>query len=111
MKTPDQDIREIEELEDGSTVYEVGPPKKEQIDNDSFYDNLASTFPESARSKLSTFLLEAIEQDTEARQDWLDSVLKVKQYLGFSLEDLHEAPFKQSSRTFDTTLSTQQIQI
>jgi len=106
MKTPDQDIREIEELEDGSTVYEVGPPKKEQIDNDSFYDNLASTFPESARSKLSTFLLEAIEQDTEARQDWLDSVLKVKQYLGFSLEDLHEVPFKQSSRTFDTTLST-----
>ena len=27
-------------------------------------------------------------------------------YLGFSLEDLKDKPFSQSTRTFDTTLST-----
>ena len=36
MRTPDQDIREIEELEDGSTVYEVGPPKKDQCEGKCF---------------------------------------------------------------------------
>lgn len=106
MKTNDEDIRKIEELEDGSSVYEIGALPPPEVEESSFYDNLAVNFPEEARKKLSALLLESIEQDMEARQDWMDSVEKVKKYLGFSLEDLKDAPFSQATRTFDTTLAT-----
>jgi hypothetical protein len=106
MKTIDDDIRKIEELEDGSSVYEIGKLPEEENPENSFYDNLAKNFPEEARKKLATFLLEAIEEDIESRKEWMESVEKVKQYLGFSLEDLKNVPFKEATRTFDTTLST-----
>jgi len=106
MKTIDDDIRKIEELEDGSSVYEVGPPPQKEDEDSAFYANLAIKFSEEARKRLSSFLLESIEKDIEARQDWLTSVEKAKQYLGFSLEDLKNTPFSQATRTFDTTLST-----
>lgn len=96
----------IEELEDGSTVYEVGEPEIESNSDNSFYVNLAEDMSDASRYKLSTYLLEQIDEDIEARKDWLSSVQKVKEYLGFSLEDLKDIPFAQSTRTFDTTLST-----
>ena len=106
MQLQDEHITPVEELEDGSTVYEIGPDNEEQISNNDFYANLAEELSESSRNKLSTYLLEAIDEDMEARKDWLDSVNRVKHYLGFSLEDLQDKPFSQSTRTFDTTLST-----
>ncbi len=106
MKFATDTITPIEELEDGSTIYEVGEPELEQNSDNSFYANLAEDLTESSRHKLSTYLLEAIDEDIEARKDWLTSVQKVKEYLGFSLEDLQGAQFTQATRTFDTTLST-----
>ncbi len=94
MKTSDNDIRKIEELEDGSSVYEIGELQKEQPATTSFYDNLADKFPEDGMKKLSRYLLESIDEDIESRKDWMESVEKVKQYLGFSLEDLKNVPFK-----------------
>lgn len=103
----DEDIREIEQLEDGSSVYEIGKPQSETEEELSFYENLAvDSLPEDALKKLSNFLLESIEEDIESRKEWMDSVDKIKQYLGFSLEDLKEIPFRMATRTFDTTLST-----
>ena len=52
MKTTDDDIRKIEELEDGSSVYEIGTPPALEDKDTSFYDNLAVKFPEEARKKL-----------------------------------------------------------
>lgn len=86
MQLQDEHITPVEELEDGSTVYEIGPDNEEQISNNDFYANLAEELSESSRNKLSTYLLEAIDEDMEARRDWLDSVNRVKHYLGFSLE-------------------------
>ena len=106
MKFATDTITPIEELEDGSTIYEVGEPELEQNSDNSFYTNLAEDLTESSRHKLSIYLLEAIDEDIEARKDWLTSVQKVKEYLGFSLEDLQGAQFTQATRTFDTTLST-----
>lgn len=106
MKFATDTITPIEELEDGSTIYEVGEPELEQNSDNSFYANLAEDLTESSRHKLSIYLLEAIDEDIEARKDWLTSVQKVKEYLGFSLEDLQGAQFTQATRTFDTTLST-----
>lgn len=106
MKISTENITPVEELEDGSTIYEVGEPEIEQNSDNSFYANLAEDMTDSSRHKLSTYLLEQIDEDIEARKDWLTSVQKVKEYLGFSLEDLKDIPFAQSTRTFDTTLST-----
>lgn len=109
MKLADNDIRKIKELEDGSSVYEIGKPREEEKSNAAFYDNLATKFPEEARKKLSSFLLDAIEEDIQSRKEWMESVEKVKQYLGFSLEDLKNIPFKESTRTYDTTLANSLI--
>lgn len=106
MKTSDNDIRKVEELEDGSSVYEIGAPAAEEKGTGSFYDNLAKKFPEDARKKLSSYLLDSIEKDIESRKEWMESVERIKQYLGFSLEDLEDIPFKQATRTYDTTIST-----
>jgi hypothetical protein len=107
MKTADEDIRKIEELEDGSSLYEIGDNEEEvKTEDTDFYENLAIGFSDEARKKLSSFLLEAIEQDIEVREQWLTPVEKAKQYLGFSLEDIKNIPFSQATRTFDTTLAT-----
>ena len=40
----DTDIREIEQLEDGSSVYEIGKPQSEKKESSSFYKNFFLTF-------------------------------------------------------------------
>lgn len=102
---PDDYIRETGTREDGSTVYEIGEPAREE-QNTEFYGNLAEELPDEALDRISTFLLEAIDEDLASRKDWMDSVEKVHQYLGFSIEDDKGAPFTQATMTFDTTLGT-----
>lgn len=107
MKTADEDIRKVEELEDGSVLYEIGDIENEiKPEEEDFYKNLAINFSDEGRKKLSSFLLDAIKQDIEVREQWLAPVEKAKQYLGFSLEDTKNVPFNQAARTFDTTLAT-----
>ena len=103
----DEDIRELEELEDGSSVYEIGTPEKEDTDySDSFNKNLAgTTLKDNALKKLSVFLLESIDKDIEASEKWMATLKKVKEYLGFDVEDLKNSPFKEATRTYDTTLA------
>lgn len=107
MDTLEEEIREIETLPDGTSVYEVGPAPIEPKEDIGFNDNLAGTeVSEKALKKISTYLLDAIEEDLAARSDWLEGINKVKGYLGFSPEDLEKPPFARSTRNFDTTLST-----
>lgn len=108
MKATLDDIRKVEDLEDGSSIYEIGAPVQE-TSNDSFYQNLAEDFSEEGLKKLSAFLLDSIEEDNLSRKDWMESVDKIKQYLGFSIEDLKNIPFKEATRTFDTTLANSLI--
>jgi hypothetical protein len=109
MKATLDDIRKIEDLEDGSSVYEIGTPELEETTSDSFYQNLAEDFSEEGLKKLSVFLLDSIEKDNLSRKEWMESVEKAKQYLGFSIEDLENVPFKHATRTFDTTLANSLI--
>jgi len=106
MKTADEEIRKTQDLEDGSSVYEIGPVLDDKKSQKDFYENLAVRFPENGRKKLSSFLLEAIEEDIKIRQQWLDPIEKAKVYLGFDLEDPKLEKFTQATRTFDTLLST-----
>lgn len=109
MKVTLDDIRKIEDLEDGSSVYEIGTPELEETTSDSFYQNLTEDFSEEGLKKLSAFLLDSIDKDNLSRKEWMESVEKAKQYLGFSIEDLENVPFKQATRTFDTTLANSLI--
>jgi len=102
----DEDINKLEDLEDGSTVYEIGKPEVEESKPDKFDANLALKMKDETLKKVSTYILDCLEEDIEARQPWLDIHNKVKKYLGHNLEDLTESPFTQACRTFDTTLST-----
>jgi hypothetical protein len=102
----DEDINKVEDLEDGSTVYEIGKPEVEESKPDKFDDNLALKMKDETLKKISSYILDCLEEDIEARQPWLDIHNKVKKYLGHNLEDLTESPFTQACRTFDTTLST-----
>ena len=102
-----EDINKLEDLEDGSTVYEIGKPELEQTTKDDKFDaNLALKMKDETLKKISSYILDCLEEDTEARQPWLDIHNKVKKYLGHNLEDLTDSPFTQACRTFDTTLST-----
>jgi len=102
----DEDINKVEDLEDGSTVYEIGKSEVEESKPDKFDANLALKMKDETLKKVSTYILDCLEEDIEARQPWLDIHNKVKKYLGHNLEDLTESPFTQACRTFDTTLST-----
>jgi len=102
----EQDINKVEDLEDGSTVYEIGRPQEANLKNDKFDDNLALTMKEETLTKLSTYILDCLDEDIEARQPWLDIHNKFKKYLGDTLEDSGNTSFEQACRTFDTTLNT-----
>lgn len=99
-------INKIEELDDGSSVYEVGERQDQKLKDDKFHSNLAVNMKEGALKKLSEFLLSAIEDDIEARQPWLDLHNKFKKYTGYNGEDLDDKPFEHACRTVDSTLST-----
>ena len=99
-------INKIEELDDGSSVYEVGERQDQRLKDDKFHANLAVNMKEGALKKLSEFLLSAIEDDIEARQPWLDLHNKFKKYTGYNGEDLDDKPFEHACRTVDSTLST-----
>jgi hypothetical protein len=108
MEDTDDNIRILEELEDGSAIYEIGEEIKQEKEKEEkeFSANLADDLSEDARSKLANYLLESIDEDIKSRQSWIDAVQKVIDYLGFSLEDVKNAPFNQASRTYDTTLAS-----
>jgi hypothetical protein len=100
------EINKVEDLEDGSSVYEIGAGEENSPKNDKFDANLALTMKEETLEKISTYILDAIDDDIKVRQPWLDIHNRVKKYLGHNLEDLEKQPFDQACRTFDTTLST-----
>ncbi len=103
----DEDINKVEDLENGDTVYEIGKPELGQTTKDDKFDaNLALKMKDETLKKISSYILDCLEEDIEARQPWLDIHNKVKKYLGHNLEDLTDSPFTQACRTFDTTLST-----
>lgn len=102
------DLREVEQLEDGSSVYEIGPPVTHSPEEDEgdFYKNLANHKSDEELKKMAVFLLDSIGQDIEANEKWMQSINKVKPYLGFDVEDITNEDFKGATKTFDTTLAT-----
>jgi hypothetical protein len=99
-------INKVNDLEDGSSVYEIGDPGQVKPKDDKFHSNLAVNMKDGTLKKLAEFVLDAIDEDIEARQPWLDLHNKLKKYTGYDGEDLSGIPFSQACRTVDSTLST-----
>jgi chaperonin GroES len=107
MPMDDEVITKIEDLPDGSSVYEIGQGEmEEEKEDEDFKENLAEKMPETALAGISSQILEGIEQDKESRMEWEQAYLKGIKYLGWKLEDFKDVPFMSACRAFDTTLST-----
>lgn len=111
MINQDEDINELETLEDGSVVYGLGKPYTPfKEDKGSFYKNLAGTsLNDDALRRLSSYLIETIEKDKAASEQWFESINYVKKYLGFDIEDLKSTSKRVpesvgNNSTVDTTL-------
>ena len=99
-----ESIKLTEELPDGGMVYEIGPQSlQEEFIEEDFSANLALTMEESALKKVANFLLEAIEEDINARKPWMEAIDKAAKYLSINLEDATRDPYPLASQTFDTT--------
>jgi len=99
-------INKVNDLEDGSSVYEIGEPTQDKLKNDKFHSNLAVNMKDGMLKKLAEYVLDAIDEDIEAREPWLELHNKLKKYTGYDGEDLTNIPFDQACRTVDTTMST-----
>jgi hypothetical protein len=101
----DDNLKKIDELSDGSVLFEIGEDAEEELERESvFYENLADYLDESLLGKLSIDLLDGIEQDKESREQWEESIETGMKYLGIKLEDFKNSPWISASRVFDTTL-------
>lgn len=113
--TDNDGIRKLEELEDGSKVYEVGPNLDTVTESGEEQHNLAINFPEDGLKRLSTHLLKFLEKDAEERTKSRAIINKVRPYLGLTLDQtvttFLSANQNYSSQTIDSTILTALIRI
>ena len=84
----DDDV-EITELEDGSV--ELGSPE-EEIQDTGFMANLAEQLDDDELAGVSAYVLEKVDEDKNARQEWLDTYSQGLNLLGLKYESRTE-PF------------------
>ena len=90
-------------LDDGSAIvnYEEEPEKG---DTDDFFKNLAEDIDDSQLSEIANDLIESYKEDTESRQEWLDSYTEGLDLLGTSTDERSE-PFRGASGVYHPLLS------
>lgn len=101
-------ISQIEDLADGSKVFEVLKPEqeKEESYNYDFYRNLAEDLDDSTLAGLAEELLDEIESDKRSRAQWDKTTATGLKYLGFTVEEFRTVPFMNACSAYDTTLSS-----
>lgn len=101
-------ISQIEDLADGSKVFEVLKPEqeKEESYNYDFYRNLAEDLDDSTLAGVAEELLDEIESDKRSRAEWDKTTATGLKYLGFTVEEFRTVPFMNACAAFDTTLSS-----
>ena len=102
----DLEVNQVKENPDGSADYEImqAQPESQNTQND-FNDNLADTLDKKTLENVSSYVLDLCEKDERARESWLEDHNEIKKYLGFDIDAIKPA-FTQSSKGYDTTLST-----
>lgn len=101
---PLQHINKSHDLEDGSSVYEVGEPEEEAEPEKDFYTNLAEDLEDNVLDGLAAKLLDDIKQDKESRRDWESTITLMMKYLGIKVEEFSSVPFMRACSAFDSSL-------
>lgn len=97
----------VEELEDGSSVYDIEAPEEELEEEQIPFDaNLAEYLEDNVKSRLVSELLEKIDDDLTARKGWETALSKGISYLGLTVEESRDYPFANACNAFDSTLAT-----
>ena len=100
----------IKDSEKGKSFLENDQPLEDENfleeDESDFLDNLALDFPEPGLNKLSSYLLDAIEEDIAARKEWFDVIEKAKDNLGFKVESFETTEYMKTSKNFAAVLDS-----
>lgn len=75
------------ELDDGSVIVRIGPPRKEKKDT-KFDDNLAMAMDEAELTGIADRLLRLIESDDTSRKEWLDTRAEGMKIMGLKIEPM-----------------------
>lgn len=104
----DEKIVHIEDLPDGSSVYQIGEEEQEELEvpTPDFDMNLAEQMDEGTLNRIAGELLDGIDQDIKSREEWEESYTKGMKLLGFKVEEFRDYPFARSCAAVDSTLST-----
>ena len=70
-----------------------------------FHANLAEGMDSGSLSGLAARLIENIENDDNARTDWLKTINLAMKYLGWKVEEYKSVPFSYACSAYDTSLS------
>ena len=99
-------INKSHDLEDGSSVYQIGEKEEEEQHHEEkdFYGNLAEDMDEGVLSSLAGKLLDDIKQDKESRKDWEATITLMMKYLGVKVEEFSSVPFMRACSAFDSSL-------
>lgn len=100
----------IEELEDGSAVFDIDESGSEEEAEDNeplpFDGNLADHLDESTKATVVSDLLEKIDSDLEARKGWEKAIDKGMLLLGLKVEESRDYPFMNACNAYDSTMAT-----
>lgn len=116
---PDDSINKIQDLADGSSVYEIASPDASFLTSEgpgdefsspggsaNFYENLAEKAERGLLDILAARILDEIKEDLESRSGWENTVNIAMKYLGFKIDEPRNVPFMQACAAFDTTMAT-----
>jgi len=98
---------EIEVNDDGSVEINLGKKskkEKEELDEDSFDENLAESLDDNVLASLASELVECVTADINSRKDWADTYVKGLEVLGLKYEERME-PWEDACGVYSTVLA------
>jgi len=78
----------------------------EELPEGAFYANLAEDMGEDELERISTKILEGIQEDRESRSDWENTNNTVLKYIGFDVKEEKSTGFINLCMAYDSTLAT-----
>ena len=103
------DLVPIEELDDGSAVYDIQAAfaePEQQEEEPAFDRNLCDELDDQIKTSIVSDLLDKIDDDIAARKGWENAIDKGMLLLGLKVEESRDYPFMNACNATDSTLAT-----
>lgn len=95
----------ITDTDDGGSIVDFGLNNQgREADPKNFKENLAEVLSETTLGDIGSYLIDAIEEDKESRQDWLSTLEKGIEIMGLKYEPL-DWPWKNASGAWSPVLT------